>query len=219
MIADKLKTSVTKQRYYICQKVSCCYNREIKRSKALRQYADTNLYGLSPCVNLHSCLSLSSVLLCYNQQLSKSQIHKQSLVLQCLDFSPREATKTGGKKLQVKISGPKNFRGSVTFFLLHPQHWFAFFCCCAANAHRLVVTLSVCSGSNAQVHLVTWADDSSAIIAVSMATFPPGKLLQNNDLCDQKASYIRPGQVLSLSCSLSFGFFFLLFLSLSRSGQ
>lgn len=41
------------------------------------------------CIPAHGRLSPSSLLLRYNQQLSESQIHKQSFVLLHLFFSPR----------------------------------------------------------------------------------------------------------------------------------
>lgn len=43
--------------------------------------------------------------------------------------------------------------------------------------------LSLCCSSNAQVHTVTWADDSLAITDFLMASSPMRGLLQNNDLC------------------------------------
>lgn len=155
---------------------------------------------------LHVGISIPAhrgLLLCYNQQLSKSQTHKQSFVLLHLFFSPRWVKMEKKKKKSIQTRLGIQSRPTVDS-LFH----------CAANAHRLVVTLSVCSRSNAQVHLVTWADDSSAITDIFKSYFSLEKLLWNNDLRDQTpAPPLYSVRTISLSL---FGCFFHFFLSLSQ---
>lgn len=71
--------------------------------------------------------------------------------------------------------------------------------------------LSLCCSSNAQVHTVTWADDSLAITDFLMASSPMRGLLQNNDLCHRNP---RPPSLsfllLHLANSLPLTCFFLL---------
>lgn len=123
------------------------------------------------CIPAHGRSSSSCLFLRYNQQISRSQIHKQSFVLLCcLVFfwlPGKLAIREIKKKLQAKIIQKKGrggiqsrvflLAGVTTLLTAQPQ---TAGCCWW------------CSRGNAQVHTVTWADDSSAITHVSMATFP-----------------------------------------------
>lgn len=113
---------------------------------------------------LHRRLSLSSFLQRYNSSISRKSTN--SHLSSCDSFFYFQVSHQNRKK-------KKKLQGKISLVTFSPPWW------SHSRLNRLAfcfvfVTLSVCSSSssNAQVPSVTWADDSSAIIDISMATFP-----------------------------------------------
>lgn len=153
---------------------------------------------------LHTDARVSAVSFCAIIN-SKSQIHKTVIC----PPSPAGFFPLFQMSQNRKTYPGKRFQGYSFFSSLikqkHSRFRFGIFFYCAANAHRLVVTLSVRSRSKDQEHSVASADDRSAITDIFNSHFSLEKPLRNNDLCEQKIPppYIRQGQALSLSLSPS----------------